>query len=268
MDLKVMKLSMPQPSEVASLKNNNFVSKMRGKLQLPFKTFEQGERYNWQVLFPVCFGPDGLKKHCGGFTPMPTDKGLCYTISGGTMESLYKRTEFMDVMMDVFSSSETRTSNASKESEKQKLLAFREIYMYTGNSRKPALSNFQISSSSSVIPNFLVSFNSGKNPFNVRTRSLTVKPGYKTIIKLVPRLTTSSGAIQPLTPTSRKCRFASESENMEVLRHYSQAGCEFECALRHSREICGCVPWNYPHPQEMSLRYVIMLEIHALMQGC
>ena len=34
------------------------------------------------------------------------------------------------------------------------------------------------------------------------------------------------------------------------VRNYSYRACEFECFLKRSEEICGCVPWNYPHLNE------------------
>jgi hypothetical protein len=34
------------------------------------------------------------------------------------------------------------------------------------------------------------------------------------------------------------------------LRNYTQKSCEFECHLRQSQEVCGCVPWNYPQLAE------------------
>ena len=39
-----------------------------------------------------------------------------------------------------------------------------------------------------------------------------------------------------------------ENEDLEILRDYTKAGCEFECMLDFARDACGCTPWNFPHP--------------------
>ncbi len=247
--LKIMRFSAPQPSNLASSQTRKILSDMKEALQMPFTTSpnHQEQWYNRQVLFPRCTGTDGLTRSCKGFAPMLTDKRLCYTISGsgGAMETLYKKTEFMGNIFDVFGTSGSRRSRGPKS--QQQFLPLREIYLYTGQSFKPSLSQFYISYSSRS-PDFMVSFNGKLNPFNVRTRSVSVKPGHKTIVKVVPSLTSASEDLRPLHIKGRKCRFSNEAENMEVLLQYTQAGCEFECLLRNARHFCGCVPWNYPHP--------------------
>ncbi len=33
---------------------------------------------------------------------------------------------------------------------------------------------------------------------------------------------------------------------------YSQESCQFECRLRYAGEKAGCIPWDYPHPDNLS----------------
>ena len=36
-----------------------------------------------------------------------------------------------------------------------------------------------------------------------------------------------------------------------VFRKYSNEGCLFECRLRNAPSHTGCIPWDYPVPQDM-----------------
>ncbi len=33
---------------------------------------------------------------------------------------------------------------------------------------------------------------------------------------------------------------------MTLFNHYSQAGCQFECAIKRGVDTCGCANWNFP----------------------
>ena len=33
---------------------------------------------------------------------------------------------------------------------------------------------------------------------------------------------------------------------LNVLAKYSQEGCYFECLMKQSTKLCGCIPWQYP----------------------
>ena len=70
-----------------------------------------------------------------------------------------------------------------------------------------------------------------------------------TSINLTPKLVRSDSTVQDMRIEQRGCRFAHETEGLELLKEYSEAGCKFECKLRQAREKCGCTPWDYPHPK-------------------
>jgi len=33
---------------------------------------------------------------------------------------------------------------------------------------------------------------------------------------------------------------------MKIFKSYSQTSCEYECLIRISSSICGCIAWNFP----------------------
>ena len=37
-----------------------------------------------------------------------------------------------------------------------------------------------------------------------------------------------------------------------MLRDYRKEGCLFECRIRYAADKAGCIPWDYPLPQNMS----------------
>jgi hypothetical protein len=41
-------------------------------------------------------------------------------------------------------------------------------------------------------------------------------------------------------------RYENTFRNMRFFNHYTQGGCQFECAINRGVEICGCANWNFP----------------------
>ena len=71
--------------------------------------------------------------------------------------------------------------------------------------------------------------------------------GEKAKIRVTPSLVSGEENLLDMTVDLRNCMFTHESQDMEMMRAYSQAGCKFECMLARAREECGCTPWEYPH---------------------
>ena len=78
--------------------------------------------------------------------------------------------------------------------------------------------------------------------------------GSITTASLSPRLVSADDSVLTLDEDQRDCKFAHENQGLEILRTYSNAGCQFECKLRYARKKCGCTPWDYPHGNSRLLR--------------
>jgi hypothetical protein len=73
-----------------------------------------------------------------------------------------------------------------------------------------------------------------------------IKPGYRTVIRLIPSQVIATDALHDLPEEDRKCRLPNENGNSQLFDFYSQNACEFECALKMSKQYCNCIPWNFP----------------------
>jgi hypothetical protein len=76
--------------------------------------------------------------------------------------------------------------------------------------------------------------------------SVKIKPGYRTVIRLIPSQVIATDALHDLPEEDRKCRLPNENGNSQLFDFYSQNACEFECALKMSKQYCNCIPWNFP----------------------
>ncbi len=41
-----------------------------------------------------------------------------------------------------------------------------------------------------------------------------------------------------------------EVEGLKYFNEYSKQACQFECAVEKCRDICGCIPWDYPRTDD------------------
>jgi len=112
---------------------------------------------------------------------------------------------------------------------------------------------------------FTVAVAAADEAFATWRNNIEVQPGRHTVIKVrhkleentlceaffaqvIPSRSSSNEDLHSLPPEKRGCRFRDENEGLEILRSYSQAGCQFEFMLKYARDSCGCTPWNFPRP--------------------
>ncbi len=69
---------------------------------------------------------------------------------------------------------------------------------------------------------------------------------------VTPAMVHTDASLKDLALQDRSCYFGTEAERagLTVFKVYSQEGCLFECSLWKAYKECGCVPWDYPHPEE------------------
>ncbi len=86
--------------------------------------------------------------------------------------------------------------------------------------------------------------------FELVRQGITVKPGYRTRIKVIQSQVVATEALESVSIGSRNCRFSKENENMRLFQNYSLEACQFECAVKNSRAKCQCIPWDFPRTDE------------------
>ncbi len=69
---------------------------------------------------------------------------------------------------------------------------------------------------------------------------------FKVTLKITPMQVYASPNLRDLSAEKRRCRFHDEAADLEAFVHYTQAACQFECALKIAAKDCRCVPYNYP----------------------
>jgi hypothetical protein len=81
---------------------------------------------------------------------------------------------------------------------------------------------------------------------DVRDKAIPAQPGAITTIKAFPSHMMASKAFLDLDQTTRGCKTLQETSKGSIFKYYTKQTCSFECRVRHSLEICGCTPWQYP----------------------
>ena len=102
-----------------------------------------------------------------------------------------------------------------------------------------------------------VSLHNPVEPADIRTSSIDIPLGYKTIVYITPKATVVDEDGKDLMESQRNCRLNEETGSLDIFNVYTKVGCLFECNLKHAIERCECVPWNYPFDKKESIPLVV-----------
>jgi len=94
------------------------------------------------------------------------------------------------------------------------------------------------------------------NYFNVRDKSMEIKPGNEVKIIIRPSIQISSSSFKALDWTTRKCLYSDEEaglNNLTMFKKYSEKACIFECRIKNAYKRAGCIPWDYPLPESLKM---------------
>ena len=95
----------------------------------------------------------------------------------------------------------------------------------------------------------IVSLHNPKEPADTKfipATSTSIPLGYTTTFFITPKAREIDDSGKELTESERNCRLDQDTEDLDVFNVYSKIACLFECKMKQSMEMCGCVPWNYP----------------------
>lgn len=76
--------------------------------------------------------------------------------------------------------------------------------------------------------------------------SVIVQPGQEVAVAVVPNVVVSKPEVRSLPLTQRNCLFNDE-QRLRTTDTYSYQSCLTECVVDTILEICGCIPFYYPH---------------------
>ena len=89
---------------------------------------------------------------------------------------------------------------------------------------------------------------SGPDDFiDQKRNAIRIRPGKKTMIKVLPRLVKTSKGFDSLEVKERGCKLSHETIGLEHLTKYSRIGCETDCAIKRAMSVCKCIPWYLPN---------------------
>ena len=83
--------------------------------------------------------------------------------------------------------------------------------------------------------------------FDQKTSLYKLRPGYHTTIHVIPKILKTTTYFNDLHLNARNCRLPHETSEFQLLKEYSQKGCELECAVKKATSFCQCLPWQYPN---------------------
>ena len=95
-------------------------------------------------------------------------------------------------------------------------------------------------------------------PYNIKISSkldmvdqkrglIEVRPGFKIVIRVVPKVIDTTAEFEKFDQSTRKCKLPHETNGLKLTNKYSKNGCEFECAVDEALTKCKCLPWYYPN---------------------
>lgn len=92
---------------------------------------------------------------------------------------------------------------------------------------------------------FLVTLTTPGETLKLSSNSLRVPILENTLIKIYPKLTTTSNGLLSYKPNRRQCFFAFE-RRLRFFKMYTQNNCEAECLSNFTKNECKCVKFSMP----------------------
>ncbi len=76
-------------------------------------------------------------------------------------------------------------------------------------------------------------------------------PGTHTTVVVTPHVTETDLSLLSEDKLVRGCHSQEHDGNpLKLYQNYTKDNCVFECQMKRSTDVCGCVPWNYPKLDE------------------
>ena len=253
--MTVMRFSSPQGMPMKDKKHLAHLLKDWEFFHQKYNLLSDDETYDYHALnlIPYCSKAEAKDTGwpCHLFKPMLTSEGLCHSYNSFSTSELFADSEYMDIFNRVYNidNRTSTTKSALGHGDRFGLTLYldanrksRPRHNFYGNPRSPYAWRPQF-----VDPAiFKIGIGHEFGPFQSLKNFVTVEAGKHSFIKVMPSQIISSESLRDLTPQQSQCRFLDENEDLSMITFYTQEGCQFECMLNHSRNLCGCTPWNYP----------------------
>jgi hypothetical protein len=161
-----------------------------------------------------------------------TGHGICYSYNSLPMHQIYQPSHYLDMW------------NLTFGTGIDEVLEYPTVW---GPARPLyiVVQSFE-PSSEKTSHGFMLSFTNEYNPYDDTQNSFEIMPGYQHTFRVIPSQLSTTDHFDKLKLGDRKCKLENENEGMRLLRRFSKSGCEFECAIEKSLEICSCLPWSVP----------------------
>ena len=190
---------------------------------------------------------DQTKRICNLFEPVFTDMGICHAYNTIPIVDILKPSYYTESFQGAFGTDIRNNSDIHMGTKNGEVLTF---YLY-GNFKQKIAMILDMGTSDEMRPtNFFFGISNMKEYFGIKTSRKVIQGGYKVTWKVQAMEIVPSEDLRSLPIKSRNCRFADESEEMELFDIYTKTGCEFELNVKKAKGICKCMPWYLPSPSQ------------------
>ncbi len=210
----------------------------------------QSKSYERPSSIPICSFQYAIQTNeasCNLFDPVLTDVGICYAFNANSPVNLLQESPYsrdLGLALHQVSGDEVTIQKGAGSGKFLGLDFYLDTHWHAQKLHSPNLPQ----------KTFLVAIGNSNNTFDVRNSGSVMRLGYHIQIQVTPHVVEATNGLRELAVEKRRCRFRDEVDGvMTIFSQYTQSGCHFECMLNQSRNICGCTPWNYPHPANDSL---------------
>lgn len=200
--MTVMKYTLLQPH----FESFDDINELRDKIAINNDKYSEA----FLPMIPKCLVQnDRQDQNCNRFSPMLTDKGICFTSNGESSQEIFSNSSYIEDFHFVF-----RDDLTLKKDPK----FIKTLVLHDPRSIRPE----SVRGNPTETPNFYMSFGSRWDPFDIRTKRIEIKAGYVTNVKIVPTMMKSSNNIKNLSPDNRRCKFQDDNYESYLFRDYTQ----------------------------------------------
>ena len=184
---------------------------------------------------------------CTDFRPSFSNEGLCFTRNGAEVDTMYKKTPYMEIFKKIMIPGRI---NDTIISNKGSGIQYQYSFMVDANRYKD-LKRGEVWNEETEI-NLKLAIHQPNSIADIRGTGVQIYTGYKTTIRINIIQFYSKLNVKDVNTLTRGCKFENEVEDLGIFSNYSRVNCLFECSMEQAQAICGCLPWDFPRKKDTS----------------
>ncbi len=235
--LKVMKYTL-QPLSFAPVFKTDLLDYKKASQSVFSKYTKEGDEnhLNFRPLLLECkFGMtrENSSSGCSMFKRAFTYSGLAYIFNSASVKDIFRDNIWTQAFLSEMEEKVQEDSNNSKSLNLAKTLLNGPRFSLDCVLQVPK-------------EGLRISLHKSTDIPDTNGEAFKVFPGTHTSVLVTPTKVRITRELLKKHPEQRQCYSSQDKVPLSIFKEYSRVNCAFECHAKMARDVCGCIPWDFP----------------------